>query len=409
MTKEQMQNLLKEETKYSKWYLNIIFKAKLENRKKLKKDNIEYVYYENHHILPKSIFIEYKDLKINKWNGVLLTYREHILIHILIYKHYKKLDSKFEEIKMGHTLVKIVGTKKLPVSYYIRNKSRQVQSELMSKSSNIFKTKNPSHDSSYQCEFCGIHTTKSAYIRWHSFNCLQNPNLILENRGKNIKLFSEVNFYCKYCSKKLNKSNHNKHNDNCLLNPLHPNKGLIIKNNKIVKIKCEHCDEYYIPNVYYQSHHNNCAENINSETYKRRKIKKLKHIEQSAKKAEYWKGSFALLDLNTGKTFKSNNTFKDNPMIIAKSTKKLFVLIYPDGKRVIFMSRNSIYNYKYISPVINSFIINQANKGKFTPYNKMKNNPDYILLTGFESESIMVSDFKTYISKYPNHILVKSC
>ena len=35
--KELIKNLLKEETKYSKYYLLIIEKAKLENRKKLKK------------------------------------------------------------------------------------------------------------------------------------------------------------------------------------------------------------------------------------------------------------------------------------------------------------------------------------------------------------------------------------
>lgn len=111
--KELIKNLLKEETKYSKYYLLIIEKAKLENRKKLKKDNIDYIYYENHHILPKSIFPEYKNLKDNPWNGVLLTYREHILCHYLIYKHYKKLELKVEYSKMSYSLLYMLKLKNI--------------------------------------------------------------------------------------------------------------------------------------------------------------------------------------------------------------------------------------------------------------------------------------------------------
>lgn len=104
MTKQEIQILLKEETKYSRWYLDIIFKAKAENRKKLKKYNPNYVYYENHHILPGSIFPEYRNFKINSWNGVLLTAKEHYIVHALIWKHYKKLDMKSEKIKMGYAI-----------------------------------------------------------------------------------------------------------------------------------------------------------------------------------------------------------------------------------------------------------------------------------------------------------------
>lgn len=101
MTKESIKNLLKEETKYSKYYLLIIEKSKLDNRKKLKKDNKNYIYYENHHILPSSLFPDYKDLKINKWNSVLLTAKEHYICHALIWKHYKKLNSK-EQYSMSY-------------------------------------------------------------------------------------------------------------------------------------------------------------------------------------------------------------------------------------------------------------------------------------------------------------------
>lgn len=90
---KELQEKLGQETKYSKYYLLIIEKAKLENRKKYTKDNKNYVYYENHHILPRSLFPDYSNLKDNPWNGVLLTAKEHYICHALIWKHYKKLKS----------------------------------------------------------------------------------------------------------------------------------------------------------------------------------------------------------------------------------------------------------------------------------------------------------------------------
>ena len=47
-------------------------------------------YTENHHICPKSddMFPEYGCLKSNPWNFAKLTYRQHIIAHILLYKTY---------------------------------------------------------------------------------------------------------------------------------------------------------------------------------------------------------------------------------------------------------------------------------------------------------------------------------
>ena len=80
---------LHNETKYLRYYNIIVLNSKFKNRTKLQKSNQDYVYYERHHILPASLFPEYKDLKDNKWNSVLLTAREHFICHILIWKHYK--------------------------------------------------------------------------------------------------------------------------------------------------------------------------------------------------------------------------------------------------------------------------------------------------------------------------------
>lgn len=59
----------------------IIAKAIKENRKKLSKDAENYVYYEAHHILPKSLFPAWRRRKSNL---VLLTPREHLFVHQLL-------------------------------------------------------------------------------------------------------------------------------------------------------------------------------------------------------------------------------------------------------------------------------------------------------------------------------------
>jgi len=104
MKRTQIQEKLLQETKYSKWYLNIIQNAQSQNRTKLSKSHEDYIYYENHHILPKSIFIEYSNLKENSWNSVLLTSREHVLCHKLIFKHYDKINFTHGKIKMAWAL-----------------------------------------------------------------------------------------------------------------------------------------------------------------------------------------------------------------------------------------------------------------------------------------------------------------
>ena len=64
-----------------KIYESIITNAKLANREKLAKINKNYVYYENHHILPRCV-----GGGEEKENKVLLTAKEHFIVHkLLIY------------------------------------------------------------------------------------------------------------------------------------------------------------------------------------------------------------------------------------------------------------------------------------------------------------------------------------
>lgn len=62
--------------KYFKWYLNICKNSK--NRKLSK-----YIYTENHHIFPKSIFGENKDI-------IKLTAKEHYIVHLLLWIGFKE-------------------------------------------------------------------------------------------------------------------------------------------------------------------------------------------------------------------------------------------------------------------------------------------------------------------------------
>lgn len=45
-------------------------------------------YTEEHHILPKCLFPEFKNLRHNPWNGVKLSAREHFIVHQLLVKIY---------------------------------------------------------------------------------------------------------------------------------------------------------------------------------------------------------------------------------------------------------------------------------------------------------------------------------
>lgn len=90
--------------KYTTWYYNIIENAKSQPRIKLSRDNPDYIYYENHHILPSCLFKEYSNLRENNWNGVLLTAKEHFICHALLCKmvdnNYKiKLYSAFNKLQ----------------------------------------------------------------------------------------------------------------------------------------------------------------------------------------------------------------------------------------------------------------------------------------------------------------------
>ena len=62
-------------------YLQIVNEALLAKRRRHRKDDSRYVYYEQHHILPKSLYPDYAK---DKANLVLLTAEEHFECHKLL-------------------------------------------------------------------------------------------------------------------------------------------------------------------------------------------------------------------------------------------------------------------------------------------------------------------------------------
>lgn len=73
-------------------YYSIIEYANSQPRKKLRRTNPNYQYFESHHALPKALFPQYKK---EKWNLILLTAAEHLRCHKLLTEmttesaHYK--------------------------------------------------------------------------------------------------------------------------------------------------------------------------------------------------------------------------------------------------------------------------------------------------------------------------------
>jgi len=105
-------------SKYSNLYFKIILKSQNSKRIKLSRDDLKYEYFENHHILPKSIFKEFGNIKLYKWNSVLLTAREHFICHALLVKHYNVLGKKIEFSKMSHAFKQLNGNNKYSSKLY---------------------------------------------------------------------------------------------------------------------------------------------------------------------------------------------------------------------------------------------------------------------------------------------------
>jgi hypothetical protein len=106
----------------TKQYNILIERAKKENRRKLNKNHKDYVYYENHHILPKSIHPEYEK---SNWNQVLLTAPEHFKTHFYLLFMY---NDKLNNYKMNCAFVRFVQG----IDYNTKNKLNSEEIDIIS-------------------------------------------------------------------------------------------------------------------------------------------------------------------------------------------------------------------------------------------------------------------------------------
>lgn len=97
INKEILLILEKNKSDYIVEYINIINKALSEQRFKLDKTDKNYIYYESHHILPKSLYPEFKNCKDNI---VLLNAIEHFECHKLLTKIFPTPEMTFAYLLM---------------------------------------------------------------------------------------------------------------------------------------------------------------------------------------------------------------------------------------------------------------------------------------------------------------------
>lgn len=107
---------------YLKRYIKFIFACKEFNNKNLD----DSIYYEKHHIAPKAsdLFPEYENLRVHKWNKVKLTFRQHLIAHVLLWKAYGKsqaiaIDCMLDKFN-SNTNTLYGENRKVPEAYYLR-------------------------------------------------------------------------------------------------------------------------------------------------------------------------------------------------------------------------------------------------------------------------------------------------
>jgi len=111
---------------YQRIHDQIIDRSRSENRKKLKRDHIDYIYYESHHILPRCLGGSDK-----KENLVLLTAREHFLVHWLLVR----INSKNHKLVNAFWMmcsIKDKGNRKYIPSSRIYQEARKLNAKLSS-------------------------------------------------------------------------------------------------------------------------------------------------------------------------------------------------------------------------------------------------------------------------------------
>lgn len=104
---------------YLKRYIKFIYYCS-ESNKSL--PDLEYT--ETHHICPKAkdLFPEYTDLKVYSWNSIRLTFRQHLMAHVMLWKTFKGSQAMALECMLGSFNANtndLLANRKIPTKYAI--------------------------------------------------------------------------------------------------------------------------------------------------------------------------------------------------------------------------------------------------------------------------------------------------
>lgn len=115
---------------YLKRYIKFINSCQTHNQKNFNE------YTEKHHICPKSkdMFPEYKNLKQNPWNECKLTYRQHIIAHLILYRCF---NTQSQLLALLYTLGQF-HTKELNLKSINTKTIEKIKKELSQKRKGIF-------------------------------------------------------------------------------------------------------------------------------------------------------------------------------------------------------------------------------------------------------------------------------
>lgn len=160
---------------YLRIYNHLITTAIFKKRIKLKKNHVDYIYYEKHHIIPECFFINRKRKGPIGWlegdpdereNLVLLTPEEHYLAHLLLVKIYPNNYGLIHAAILMSTdkSKRRINNKKYG---WLRRKITEVSSPL--------KGIKISQRPKIICPHCQKEGSVTNMKRWHFDNCLINP------------------------------------------------------------------------------------------------------------------------------------------------------------------------------------------------------------------------------------------
>jgi hypothetical protein len=233
---------------YKKIYDDLILKAKSENRKKLKKINLNYIYYEKHHILPICL-----GGSSNKENTVFLTFKEHFIAHKLltyIYNGNRKMACAYH--KMAYSNNKNCHISSREYAY-----ARELISKIPQSQESIEKRKNTRKGYKHSSEtLLKISITSKGRIPWNKgkIGLYRHSKETCEkiSKGNKGKIRSEET---KIKLKKPKTEEHKKHLSESNKGQIPWSKG---KKGIFKIIICEYCGKNVPENIYNRYHGKSC-------------------------------------------------------------------------------------------------------------------------------------------------------